>query len=92
MRNVLKKKRRFFLNWLNQFIRLCFQEQQLGHFALFGLVLTHPDSESYTVAFLGSLLCEECFEIFLGFLSTRSTGWETRSAGSLGFFFSRDCS
>ena len=39
----------------HQFIRLCFSEQQLGHFSLFGSVLTHPELESHTVAFFGFL-------------------------------------
>ena len=36
--------------------------------------------------FLGSLLCEECSEIFLDFFSTGLSGWGTRSTGSFGFF------
>ena len=54
-----------FINFLNRldglgnriirFIRFCFQEQQLGYFALFGSVLTHSKLESYTVDFFGFL-------------------------------------
>ena len=38
-------------NRIISFIRTCFPEQQLGHFAFFGSVLTHLESESYTVTF-----------------------------------------
>ena len=37
----------------------------LGHWALFGSVLTHSELELYTVClffFLAALLCKECFE------------------------------
>ena len=57
IRNVLKILRTVlnWLNWLgnriNRFIRLCFQEQQLGYSKLFGSVLTHSELESYIIVF-----------------------------------------
>ena len=38
-------------NWINRFIKLCFQEQQLRHSASFVSILSHSESELYSVCF-----------------------------------------
>ena len=57
---------------------------------LFGSILTHSESELYTVCFLDSLLYKECSEFFLEIFSISSISWGTRSACSLGSIFKND--
>ena len=42
-------------NRISWFMKFSFLEQQLGHFALFGSVLSHSESELHSVYFFGFL-------------------------------------
>ena len=52
---------------------------------MFGLNLINSMSELYTICFLVSLLCKECYDKFSELLLTGSTSWETGSASLSGF-------